>query len=153
MPVEKNKVVSFDYTLHDDQGQVLDTSQGGQPVSYLHGFGGIIPGLENAMTGKSAGDEFKAIIPPEQAYGPHNPKMVQPVPRKNFSGADKIEPGMTFNAQTPQGPRAVRVAAVTPDTVTVDANHPLAGATLHFDIKITALRDATPQEIEHGHVH
>lgn len=153
MPVRKDKVVSFNYTLRDPQGEVIDTSEGGEPLTYLHGHGSLIPGLEIALEGKDVGQQLNVKVKPEQAYGPRDEKMVQAVPRTNFQGIDKIEPGMQFQAQTPNGPRVVRIVKVDTDNITVDANHPLAGMPLDFDVTIANVRDATPEEIAHGHVH
>jgi FKBP-type peptidyl-prolyl cis-trans isomerase SlyD len=153
MPVEKNKVVSIDYTLTNPQGQVIDTSKGREPLSYLHGVGQIVPGLENALEGKNEGDAVQAVIPPEQAYGNRNDRLVQEVPRQAFAGVPDVQPGMQFQAQTPAGTRVVTVVGVGNDTVKVDANHPLAGQTLHFDVNVVGVRDATPDELTHGHAH
>jgi len=153
MQVAKDKVVSIDYTLTGPGGDVLDSSQGRGPLVYLHGQGNIIPGLEQALEGKSTGDSLNAVVPPEQAYGPKMPEMVQPVPRSSFSGIDEIKPGMQFQARTPQGPRVVTVVGVDENSVTVDANHPLAGQTLSFDVKVVEVRDATAEELSHGHAH
>ena len=153
MQVAKNTVVTIDYTLTNPAGDVLDSSSGGEPLSYLHGSGGIIPGLESALDGKSPGDELRAVVPPEQAYGSRNDAMVQAVPRDRFQGAPRVEPGMQFQANTPQGPRVVRITKVSGNRVTVDANHPLAGVTLTFDVKVVEVRDATAEEVAHGHAH
>jgi FKBP-type peptidyl-prolyl cis-trans isomerase SlyD len=153
MQVEKNKVVTIDYTLTNPQGQVLDSSQDGQPLSYLHGTGGLIPGLETALEGRSPGDQLQAVVPPEQAYGTRNDALVQAVPRDRFQGVPQVTPGMQFQANTPQGPRLVTVVAADNEKVTVDANHPLAGVTLHFDVKVVDVRDATAEEVAHGHAH
>jgi len=153
MKIDKHSVVSFDYTLTDPQGKVIDSSKGQQPLTYLHGTGGIIPGLESELAGKSAGDSLTVVVPPEKAYGNKDAKMIQAVPRTAFQGVDKIEPGMQFQAQSPQGPRVVTVLSVTPDEVTVDANHPLAGVELKFDVTIVSVRAATEEELDHGHVH
>jgi FKBP-type peptidyl-prolyl cis-trans isomerase SlyD len=153
MQIAKNKVVSIDYTLTGDDGAVIDSSQGGEPLAYLHGAGNIIPGLERALEGKSAGDAVQATIAPGDGYGDKNPALVQAVPRAQFPGVQDIKAGMQFQAQTNHGPRVVSVVGVTDDTVTVDANHPLAGQTLNFDVKIVEVRDATPEEVTHGHAH
>ena len=151
--VSKDKVVSIDYTLTGDNGQVLDTSQGREPLAYMHGRNEIIPGLENALEGKSAGDQVNVSIPPDQAYGQRDERMVQAVPRAAFQGVADIRPGMQFQAQTSAGARLITVVGVEGDQVTIDANHPLAGATLNFDVKVVNVRDATEQEISHGHAH
>lgn len=153
MQVAKNKVVSIDYTLTNPAGEVLDTSSGAEPLSYLHGAGGIIPGLERALDGRSVGEQVTAVVPPDQAYGERRPGLVQSVSRRSFGNVPRVEAGMQFQANTPEGPRLVRVAAVEGDTVTVDANHELAGVTLHFAVTIVAVREATAEEIAHGHVH
>ena len=151
--VGKDKVVSIDYTLTGTGGEVIDTSQGGEPLTYLHGSGNIIPGLERALEGKSAGDEVNAVVAPDQGYGQKNPGLVQPVPRSQFPGVTDIKVGMQFQAQTNHGPRVVTVVGVDDNTVTVDANHPLAGETLNFAVRVVDVRDATQQELDHGHAH
>ena len=153
MRVEDKKVVTIDYTLRDPQGTIIDSSEGNEPMPYLHGASNIIPGLEKQLTGKQAGDSVMAIIEPNEGYGPRSDEAVQEVPRKQFPPNIDIQPGMQFQANTPQGPRLVTIVGVTDETVKVDANHPLAGVTLHFDVKIVGVRDATPEEIQHGHVH
>ena len=153
MAIEKDKVVSIDYTLTGENGQVLDSSQGREPLAYLHGAGNIIPGLEQALEGKNEGDQLNVSIPPDQAYGTRDERMVQPVPRAAFQGVNDIRPGMQFQANTNAGPRLITVVDVAGDQVTIDANHPLAGATLNFDVTIRNVRDATEQEKSHGHVH
>ncbi|MEA2709202.1 MAG: FKBP-type peptidyl-prolyl cis-trans isomerase SlyD [Phycisphaerales bacterium] len=153
MAIEKDKVVSIDYTLTGENGQVLDSSQGREPLEYLHGAGNIIPGLESALEGKNEGDQVNIQVPPDQAYGARDERMVQPVPRTAFQGVDNIQPGMQFQANTNAGPRLITVVGVQGDQVTVDANHPLAGATLNFDVTVRNVRDATDEEKSHGHVH
>lgn len=154
MQIGKNKVASIDYTLTDTQGQVLDSSKGGQPLTYLHGNGGLIPGLEEALEGKATGDQINVTVPPERAYGTRNDQLVQDVPRRMFQGVNEISPGMQFRAQSPDGQmRDVTVVETSPESVRVDANHPLAGATLNFDVKVVDVRDATQDELSHGHVH
>lgn len=136
MQIADNTAVSIHYTLTNDAGETLDSSEGQEPLSYVQGTGQIIPGLEAALVGKTAGDKLAVTIAPEDGYGPRHDELIQPVPRDAFEGVDEIEPGMQFQAQTEQGPQLVTVAAVTEDTVTVDANHPLAGETLHFDVEV-----------------
>ena len=153
MQIATNSIVSFDYTLTNGDGQVLDTSSGKQPLSYLHGAGNIIPGLESELTGKQVGDNVKVTVAPAEAYGERDEKLVQPVPRAAFKGIDQIQPGMQFTAQSPQGARIVTVVAVADEQVTIDANHPLAGQTLHFDVTIRDVREATEDELNHGHAH
>ncbi|MBX3702630.1 MAG: peptidylprolyl isomerase [Steroidobacteraceae bacterium] len=153
MEIAKNRVVSFHYTLRDEAGTVLDASAGRGPMSYLHGKGNIIPGLEQALTGKSAGDRLEVTVPPEQGYGLRSDALVQIVARSKFTEGAEIAPGMQVRASGPQGARMVTVVRVERDFVTVDANHPLAGRTLHFSVEIAEVRKATHEEIAHGHVH
>jgi FKBP-type peptidyl-prolyl cis-trans isomerase SlyD len=153
MNIEKDKVVSIDYTLTGDDGQVIDSSKGREPLHYLHGAGNIIPGLESALEGKAQGDQVNVSVPPEQGYGPRDERMVQAVPRASFGGVAEIKPGMQFQAQTNAGPRIITVVDVQGDQVMIDANHPLAGQTLNFDVNVRDVRDATQEELSHGHVH
>jgi FKBP-type peptidyl-prolyl cis-trans isomerase SlyD len=153
MQIADRRVAQFHYTLTNDQGDELDSSTGHEPLTYLHGKGNIVPGLEKALTGKQAGDKLKVSVPPAEGYGPLQPELVQIVPRSSFQGVADIKVGMRFQAQTNHGPVLVRVTQVTTETVTVDGNHELAGQTLHFDIEVTGVRDATVEEVLHGHVH
>lgn len=153
MKIAHEKVVSIHYTLTSSDGTVLDSSSGSHPLAYLHGFGNIIPGLESALEGKVTGDKLSVTVEPEQGYGSRDEGLVQAVPRSAFQGVQDIAPGMQFQAQGPQGTRLVVVTQVAEDVVTVDANHPLAGQTLHFDVEVSEVRDATAEELEHGHVH
>jgi FKBP-type peptidyl-prolyl cis-trans isomerase SlyD len=153
MQVAKNKVVTIDYTLKDDQGNVLDTSAGSDPLAYIQGMRNIIVGLENALEGKSTGDKVNVVVPPEEGYGPVNEQLRGQVDRSAFEGADDVKVGMRFHAQTEHGTEIITVIAVDGDKVTIDANHPLAGQDLHFDVEIVDVRDATEDEISHGHVH
>jgi FKBP-type peptidyl-prolyl cis-trans isomerase SlyD len=151
--IEEKKVVSLDYTVKDDNGQVIDTSEGNEPLVYLHGAQNIIPGLEAALAGKQSGDEFDVSVQPVDGYGEYKEELVQVVPRSAFEGVDKIEPGMVFNAQTEGGPVQLMVTGVEEDDITVDPNHPLAGKVLHFSGKVLEVREATQEELDHGHVH
>jgi FKBP-type peptidyl-prolyl cis-trans isomerase SlyD len=151
MQIAQNTVAQFNYTLRDDAGTVIDSSEGGSPLEYLHGNGGIIPGLEKAMEGKQAGAQFKIAIPAAEGYGERNDKLIQQVPRSNFGEIQKIEVGMQFQARTAHGMHVVTVTKVDEENVTVDGNHPLAGQTLHFDITVVSVRAAEPHELEHGH--
>jgi FKBP-type peptidyl-prolyl cis-trans isomerase SlyD len=152
MQISKDKVVSIDYTLTNSNGDILDSSKGRAPLAYLHGAQNIIPGLETALDGKSTNDTLKVTIPPEQGYGPRNEQMVQAVPRDRFPIKD-IKVGMQFQATGPQGQLPVMVVAVDDQNVTIDANHPLAGVALTFDVTVREVRDATAEELSHGHVH
>ena len=153
MTIKENSAVSFHYTLTDDDGQQLDSSAGKEPLAYLHGAGNIIPGLENALTGKAVGDSMSVAVSAAEGYGEVQKELIQDVPRTSFQGVDEIEVGMQFEAQTGQGGTVpVTVTAVSDETVTVDGNHPLAGKNLNFDVSIEAVRDATEEELEHGYV-
>ena len=153
MQIAKDTVAKIAYTLTDPNGQVIDSSTGRGPLAYLHGASNIIPGLESALEGKGAGDSLAVTVPPEQGYGQRDPNLVQPVPRASFQGVADIKKGMQFQAQTPDGARIVTVVDVDPQNVTVDANHPLAGMELKFDVKVVDVRAATAEELQHGHAH
>lgn len=153
MHVEKNRVVSLHYTLKDDDGVVIESSSGRPPMSYLHGKNNIVPGLEQALAGKQTGDRVEVSVPPEQGYGRRDDRLVQIVPRTKFAEVGELQPGMQMRASGPQGARVVTIVRVERDFVTVDANHPLAGRTLHFSVEIAEVRKATHEEISHGHVH
>ncbi|PNK61068.1 FKBP-type peptidyl-prolyl cis-trans isomerase [Psychrobacter sp. FDAARGOS_221] len=150
--IAKDTAVRFNYILKDENGNVIDQSQG-EPLAYLHGHNNIIPGLEKELEGKSAGDSLTAVIEPADAYGEYQEQAVQKVPRENFQGVDDIQPGMQFQSEAEGQVMLVTVTDVTDDTVTVDANHPLAGKKLSFDVEIVDVRAATEEEISHGHVH
>jgi FKBP-type peptidyl-prolyl cis-trans isomerase SlyD len=150
--IAKDQVVSFHYTLTDEQGTVIDKSED-QPLVYLHGASNIIPGLENALVGKVVGDKLTVTVQPADGYGEYQPEMVQDVPRNLFQGVDNIEVGMQFQAQADDGMQVVTVKDVTDEVVIVDGNHPLAGQTLNFDVEIVEIRDASAEELQHGHAH
>ncbi len=153
MQIADNTVVTIDYTLKDDDGTVLDSSSDGQ-FAYLHGANNIIPGLENALTGKSSGDEVNVTVSPTEGYGERNDSMVQAVPRDMFDSEQEIQVGMQFHAQSPEGEMiVVTVTDVEGDDITVDGNHPLAGKNLNFGVKVVDVRKATSEELDHGHVH
>ena len=151
MIIENNKVVSIDYTLTLDDGEILDSSAGKDPLSYIHGLGHIIPGLENALLGKKSGEAFMVSINPEDAYGVYNEELVQKIPRTYFESGVEIVPGMQFSSGGKEG--FVTVIEVEKENIVVDGNHPLAGQKLTFDIKITNVREASSEELSHGHVH
>ena len=153
MNIADKKVVSFHYTLSNAAGEQLESSRERDPMSYLHGAGNIIPGLEKAMDGKTAGEQFKVTIEPADAYGERNESGVQRVPAKHFKGAGRLEPGQVVTLQTRNGPMQATVVKVGRFNVDVDRNHPLAGQSLTFDVEITDVRVATGEEISHGHVH
>ncbi|MAD45825.1 MAG: peptidylprolyl isomerase [Oceanospirillaceae bacterium] len=154
MTIAQQKVVSIHYKVVDvDSGETIDSSEGKEPMTYLHGAQNIIPGLEKALEGKSVGDELEVTIAPEDAYGEYSDERVQQVPMEAFQGVEKVEPGMAFTAQTEQGPINLVVTEVDEAVVTVDANHPLAGKSLQFSVKVDSVRDASEEELSHGHVH
>jgi FKBP-type peptidyl-prolyl cis-trans isomerase SlyD len=149
-----NLVVSMHYTLKDDDGNVLDSSEGYEPLSYLHGARNIIPGLEKALTGKTEGDAMLVKVEPADGYGEVIQDLIQTVEREAFEGTEALEPGMVFEANAPDGSvQNISVIKVDGDEITIDANHPLAGVTLNFDVKIIGVRAATEEEVSHGHPH
>lgn len=150
--IANDHVVSFHYTLTNAEGETLDKSQS-EPLAYLQGAGNIIPGLEKALLGKKAGDKFVVTIPAAEGYGEYNADLVQEVPAQMFQGVENIEAGMQFQAQTDDGVQIVTVKSVGGDKVIVDANFPLAGQDLTFDVEVAEVRPATAEELEHGHVH
>jgi len=153
MIAEKDKVVTFHYTLKNADGEQMETSRDKQPMSYLHGANNIIVGLEKAMEGRAVNDEFSVTVEPEEAYGVRNEGNVQRIPLKRLKGIGKVSPGQILNLQTNQGPVQVTVLRVGRFNVDVDANHPLAGQALTFDIEITDIREASEEELTHRHVH
>jgi FKBP-type peptidyl-prolyl cis-trans isomerase SlyD len=154
MKIGNNAVVSLQYKLTNNAGEVLDSSEGDEPLVYLHGSDSIIPGLENALTGKSVGEQLQVTIPPEEGYGDFDDTLIQVIPRDAFEGIDEIQPGMQFQAENPEGQlQIVCVKEIADDGVTIDANHPLAGEVLNFDVTVELVRKATAEELEHGHVH
>lgn len=154
LPIGDKLVVSMHYTLKDDEGSVIDSSEGRDPLNYLHGAGNIIPGLEKELVGKTAGDKLTVRVDPAEGYGEIVPELIQTLDKSLFQGVDKIEEGMTFNAQGPSGQmQQVVVKAVEGEEVTIDANHPLAGVALNFAVEIASVREATEEEVAHGHVH
>lgn len=153
MTISEKKVGVFNYTLKDSHGVVIDSSEGKSPLAYIHGMRNLIPGMEKALEGKQAGDKFEATVSPEEGYGEINDKLINEVPLANFPDKDQVEVGVQFQANTPEGTRIATVVKVEGETVTVDFNHQLAGETLHFAIEVVEVRDATEEEIAHGHVH
>lgn len=151
--IGKHSVVEIHYTLKNAEGEIMDSSSGGAPLTYLHGTHGLIPGLENELQGKKVGDSFNAVIPPELAYGEADEALVHTIDRSMFRGVETIEPGMVFTAEGENGQQHIRVKAVDGDKITIDGNHEMAGKTLHFDVEVVSIRAASPEEIDHGHVH
>lgn len=153
MQIEQNSVVTLHYTLKDNEGNIIDQSDDGSFL-YLHGAMNIIPGLENALAGKSAGDEFSVSVSPEEGYGAKDPERIQEVPKEMFENADEIKPGVQFHAQGPDGNAVVvTVIEVKEEAVVIDGNHALAGVDLNFSVTVVDVRAATEEEVSHGHVH
>jgi len=153
MQIADQKVVSIHYTLRDKAGNVLDSSEGNQPLAFIQGRGNIIPGLETAMVGKTVGDKFDAVIAAGDAYGDRIEDLVQVLPRSMFSGIDDIVVGMQFQATGGTGPTVITVTEIEGEQITVDGNHELAGVELHFAVEVVAVREASAEELSHGHVH
>ena len=155
MQITDHKVASFHYTLTNEAGETLDSSIGGEPMPYLHGEQNIVPGLELALEGKRVGDKLSVSLEAADAYGEFDPALVEVVSADLFDGVDNVEVGMEFEAESPDGEdvMVVRITDVDGDSVTVDGNHPLSGQKLHFEVEVTDVRDATEEELEHGHVH
>lgn len=152
--IADNLVVEIHYTLTDDNGNVIDTSEGREPLPYLHGNQNIVPGLEKELTGKSVGDKLKVNISPDQGYGHRDENMIQDVPKDQFDNADQIQVGQQFQVETDNGQMlVVSVAEIKDATITLDGNHPLAGVILNFDVEVVSIRPATEEEISHGHAH
>ncbi|MEL0271223.1 MAG: peptidylprolyl isomerase [Gammaproteobacteria bacterium] len=154
MTVKKDKVVEMHYTLKNDAGEVLDTSDGKDPMPFLQGHGNIIPGLEKALEGLKVGDTCDVSVKPEDAYGKYHDEGIQEIPMDAVQGIDNLQIGMQLQSQDEQGnPFVVHVKEIKDESIVIDANHPLAGETLHFNVSIESIRDAEAEEISHGHVH
>ncbi len=155
MKISQNKVATLTYTLKNDDGEIIDQADENAPFQYMHGSGGIIKGLEKALEEKQAGDDFHVVIPPEDAYGVRDEKLTEAVSRSMFEGIsdENLVAGAQFHASTAHGTQIITIASVEGDTVNIDANHPLAGETLHFDVAVKDVRDASEEEIAHGHPH
>tara|TARA_B110000037_G_scaffold97504_1_gene114280 strand:+ start:3410 stop:3925 length:516 start_codon:yes stop_codon:yes gene_type:complete len=153
MTIAKESVVTMNYTLKNNEGEIIDTSEGREPLVYLHGVGALIQGLENELAGKSAGDKSQIVITPENAYGTRLDDLVRVVSKDGFQGEEELTEGMRVQLDTEHGPAIALVVKIDEAEVTLDLNHPLADMTLHFDVDITAVRAATAEEIAHGHVH
>ncbi len=152
MNITAGKVITINYILKDDEGKLIDKSEDAS-FAYLHGHNNIIPGLETALDEKSKGDSFSLVLEPKDAYGEYNPEITQVIQREAF-GDNEIEVGMQFHAQNDGGqPVLITISAIEGDNITIDGNPPLAGVTLHYDIEVMDVRDATEEELSHGHVH
>jgi len=153
MNITEGKVASIDYTLTNDKGEVLDSSSGREPLAYIHGQGGLIPGLEKELEGKVRGDQFVAIIPPDQAYGIRDEGKLQDIPLENFHDPKEVVVGAQFQVQNDEQVHIATVTEIGEKTAKVDLNHPLADMTLHFDVEVMDVREPSKEELEHGHVH
>jgi len=153
MQIAADSVVLIHYTLKDDDGKVLDSSAGGEPLAYIQGHGNLVSGLEKALEGKAQGNRIAVTLAPAEGYGARNEALVQRVPKRSLQRSGEIRKGMQFQAQTDEGMRVFTVTTVVGDMVTLDGNHPLADQTLHFDVEVVDVRTATSEELEHGHVH
>lgn len=153
MNITENAVVQMHYKLTNKEGQLLDTSEGREPLTYMHGKQMLIPGLENQLNGKEVGNKFVAEVPATEAYGTKSPDMIHVVPKGNFKGDGELAEGLQIQIDTDQGTQMAVITKVEGEDVTIDMNHPLAGMDLSFDVEIVDVREATKEEIEHGHVH
>lgn len=154
MKIANQCVVSIHYTLTDTQGQELDSSKGQDPLTYLHGTDGLIPGLERELEGREPGEQFEATVQPEEAYGDVNPQLVQDVPLEVLDGIENLHVGMALQSKAPDGSvQNLRVDAIGDESATLNANHPLAGEVLKFEVSVENVRAATEEELEHGHAH
>jgi FKBP-type peptidyl-prolyl cis-trans isomerase SlyD len=151
--ITADRVVLIHYTLKDDAGAVIDTSAGGEPLAYIQGHGNLVAGLEKALEGQQDGSNVAVSVTPEEGYGKHDSNLIQRVPKRGLQSAGAIKKGMQFQGRTDDGMRLFTVTAVIGDMVTLDGNHPLADKTLHFDVQVVSVREATAEELEHGHVH
>jgi FKBP-type peptidyl-prolyl cis-trans isomerase SlyD len=155
MNIVKNSIATLHYILKDNDGEILDTADENNPFLYMHGVGGMIPGLEKALENATTGDNIVVSVPPAEAYGERNPNLTQDVPREMFAGVadEDMVVGAQFQAQTDQGVEIITVAAIDGDTIKIDGNHPMAGETLNFDVNVIDVREASAEEISHGHPH
>lgn len=154
MTIAENKVATIHYTLKNDKGVLIESSVGGEPLSYIHGIGNLIPGLESVLTGKKSGDKVSVTVAPADAYGEIDENLVEEVPRAEFEDEADLEVGKEFQYDDEDGNiYHVRISKIVDDTVTVDGNHPLAGMTLNFDVEVVNVREASSEELDHGHVH
>ena len=154
MTIAQHKVVTIHYKVSDSESdEVIDSSENTEPMTYLHGAQNIIPGLEQALEGQAVGDELEVVVEAADAYGERSDDRIQQVPMEAFQGMEKVEPGMAVTAQTDQGQINLVITEVNGEMVTVDANHPLAGKSLKFEVSVEDVRDASEEEMAHGHVH
>ena len=153
MNITKDKAVFIHYTLKNDNGDLIDTSSGKDPLGYIQGIGNIIAGLEKALEGKAVGDVVNAVIPPEEGYGARRDELIQVAPLSKFEDPENVKAGVNFHVQGPNGVSIAKVVKVENDDVTIDLNHPLADQTLHFEVEVVEIREATKEELDHGYIH
>jgi len=153
MKIEKNSVVSIDYTLTDSKGVIIDTSEGRDPLTYLHGVGALIPGMETALEGKEKGEKFKVTVTPEEGYGQRDESLLRVIDKAELAEVPDLRVGTQLQADTEAGVKIFTVIKIEGEKVGIDGNHPLAGVTLNFDLDVKDVREATAEEIDHKHVH
>ena len=153
MVIEKNKAVTIHYTLKDKEGQVIDSSEGKTPLSYIQGIGNIVVGLEKQLDGKKEGDKLDAKVSPEEGYGLKKDELIRTLPKDQFSDLGDLSIGLNFYIESPQGPVPATIIEITDETISFDMNHSLAGQTLYFSVEVISIREASDEELEHGHVH
>lgn len=153
MTIDKDMVVSIHYTLKNDNDEIMDSSEGRDPLAYIHGYGYLIPGLEEQLNGKKAGDSLNALVKPEDGYGLRDDTLVHKVPKANFKGDGELTAGMQVKVETNDGGKIAVVKSVSGEEVVLDLNHPLSGMNLHFAVQVKDVREATKEELDHGHVH
>jgi len=152
MNIAKNSVATINYELKDGDGATIDSSAGQDPLAYIHGVGMLVPGLEKALEGKEAGASVQVVIPPEEGYGERQDNLMVKVPKEQFENTEGLEVGHPVQAQGPDGVQILHVMEIGEDNIVLDGNHPLAGVTLHFAVDVVSVREATSEELEHGHV-
>jgi len=154
MKIASNKVATLHYTLKDDKGALIESSVGNEPLTYIHGIGNLIPGLEDKLEGKQAGDKLSVLVPAEDAYGERDEELIEEVEKAEFDSGEDLEVGKEFQYDDEDGNVFhVRIVEIKGDKIVVDGNHPLAGMNLSFDVEVIGVRDASKEELEHGHVH
>lgn len=153
MKIEKNRVAVIHYKLTDDDGVIMDSSEGQEPLTYLQGHGNLIAGLEDALEGKEKGAKLNVSIKPEDGYGPYRDELIQEVPKENFDQEQELKVGDQFQVETEAGPLVVEVTKIEGENITIDGNHPMAGKTLNFDVTVEDVKEATEDELSHGHAH
>lgn len=151
--IKEGKVVTIQYVLKSDAGEILDQSNPAEPFQYLHGYGEIVPGLEGALEGRSVGYQSKVLVLPSEGYGEIVPELIASVERSMFPGDAQLSVGMRFQAEVDQHPVLFTVEGIDGDKIKINGNHPLAGQSLNFDVEVLSVRDATEEELDHGHTH